>query len=154
MAIIRRQLSKIFEPNTKGKLVEPAVRAYRFAPGSPVTLASDRIMTIEQENVIDLISHNEEEGYVALTIVDHLEWDEENEKLLKLQDKINAYLSFVESGQIEKEYPLSKGKNIHIQLNCMHEPNEDGLRFLDLIDPIITGAGFKFEWEVLEIEES
>jgi len=111
-------------------------------------------MTIEQENVIDLISHNEEEGYVALTIVDHLEWDEENEKLLKLQDKINAYLSFVESGQIEKEYPLSKGKNIHIQLNCMHEPNEDGLRFLDLIDPIITGAGFKFEWEVLEIEES
>ena len=111
-------------------------------------------MTIEQENVIDLISHNEKEGYVALTIVDHLEWDDENKKLLQLQNKINAYLSFIESGEIEEEYPLSKGKNIRIQLNCMHEPNQDGLQFLDLIDPIITDAGFEFKWEVLEIKES
>ena len=108
-------------------------------------------MTIEQENVIDLISHNKEAGYVALTIVDHLEWDEENKKLLLLQNKINAYLRFIESGEIEEEYPLSKGQNIHIQLNCMHEPNQDGLKFLDLINPIINAAGFEFKWKVLEI---
>ena len=62
-------------------------------------------MTIEQSDKIDIIGQNKKEGYIALTISDHLEWDSNNEKLLILQAKINSYLSFVESGQLLDEYP-------------------------------------------------
>ncbi|AKH21598.1 DUF6572 domain-containing protein [Sedimenticola thiotaurini] len=105
-------------------------------------------MTIEQENVIDIIANNEEKGYVSLVISDHLEWDEKNEKLLILQNKINAYITFAESGQIYEEYPSAKGLNVNIQLTCMHPPNEEGTKFLGLVQPVIEEAGFNFNWEV------
>jgi len=105
-------------------------------------------MTIEQIDKIDLISLNEEEGYVALIISDHLEWGEKNEKLLTLQSKINSYLSFIESGQLIEEYPDAASQEVRIHLHCMHNPNEEGKKFIALICPIIEEAGFKFTWQV------
>ena len=105
-------------------------------------------MTIEQENTIDLIGTNEEKGYVSLIISDHLEWDEKNEKLLLLQNKINAYLSFIESGQLIEEYPNTEGLKVHIVLTCMHEPNNEGMKFINLVKPTIEDAGFYFSWSV------
>ena len=105
-------------------------------------------MTIEQEGVIDLIGMNEEEGYISLIISDHLEWDETNEKLLLLQSKINAYLSFIESGQIYETHPESKDMNIHVVLTSIHEPNEEALKFFRLLTPIVEDAGFYFKWGV------
>lgn len=109
-------------------------------------------MTIEQIDKIDLIGINKEQGYVALTISDHLEWDEKNLKLQTLQDKINAYLMYIESGQIYETYPNAKGKQVQIELCCLYEPNEEGVKFLSLITPIIEDAGFKFIWEVKSYE--
>ena len=41
-------------------------------------------MTIEQLDKVDIIAHDEEK--VTLVISDHLEWDDQNEKLLLLQE--------------------------------------------------------------------
>jgi hypothetical protein len=46
-------------------------------------------MSIENKKVVDFISINKNEK-VVLTISDHLQWDEKNEHLLKLQEKINS----------------------------------------------------------------
>ncbi len=105
-------------------------------------------MTIEQENVIDIIGVNKEEGYVSLVISDHLEWDEKNEKLLLLQSKINSYLAYIESGQIYEQHPDSKELDVHIVLTCMHEPSSEGLKFIGLVTPVIEEAGFYFKWSV------
>jgi hypothetical protein len=105
-------------------------------------------MTIEQENVVDIISANKEEKYIALIIADHLEWDEKNEKLILLQSKINTYLSYIESGQIFKDYPDFDQLDVRIVLTCMYEPNAEGIKFLGLVTPIIEEAGFYFEWNV------
>lgn len=107
-----------------------------------------RNMTIEQENVIDIIGVNEEKKYISLIISDHLEWDEKNEKLLILQNKINAYLAYIESGQIYEQHPNAKSLDVVIDLTCLHKPSTEGLKFLGMIAPIIEGAGFKFEWSV------
>ena len=111
-------------------------------------------MTIEQTEVIDLISKNTQKGYVSLIICDHLEWDEKNEKLLVLQDKINSYLNFAESGQIFEEYPSAIGNKINIELDCMYYPSEEGVKFLTLIKPVIEGAGLTFKWRVTNEESS
>lgn len=60
-------------------------------------------MSIDQSDVIDFISTTPE-GKGVLTITDHLSWDMDFHLEL-LQDKINRYLQFIESGQIYEEYP-------------------------------------------------
>ena len=75
-------------------------------------------MSIEDPNVIDFVSLDQN-GNVFLTISDHLEWDADNEHLLLLQEKINSYLSSIESGDIYKKYPKAKGLKIIINLMRM-----------------------------------
>ncbi|MCH2157152.1 MAG: hypothetical protein MK096_00010 [Oleiphilaceae bacterium] len=105
-------------------------------------------MTIEQEDKVDIIGVNEEEGYISLIISDHLEWDDKNEKLLLLQAKINSYLAYIETGQVYEEYPDCKDLNVHIRLTSLHQPNDEGLKFLELVTPIVEDAGFYFKWGV------
>ena len=102
-------------------------------------------MTIEQENIVDLISINDEKNYLTLIISDHLEWDEMGEKLLTLQNKINTYLAYLESDEILEKYPESKYLTIIIRVVSLEEPNEEGKKFLNLVAPVIMDAGFKFE---------
>jgi hypothetical protein len=57
-------------------------------------------MTVEENDKIDSLAFYRQNGDVTLVISDHLDWDEnEGERLLVLQGKLNAYLEFVESGQ-------------------------------------------------------
>lgn len=111
-------------------------------------------MTIEQEKVVDFIGTKEELGKVALGISDHLEWDEKNEKLLLLQEKLNSYLAFIESGEILKKYPKAKGKKVLIELISKYPPSQEGLAFLERAKGVIEGAGFEFGWKVFENEQS
>ena len=71
-----------------------------------------KIMSILEENVID--STSIENGILILTISDHLKWD--NEHLFLLQEKINSYLQYIESGQIFEDFGESSYETIEIQL--------------------------------------
>lgn len=106
-------------------------------------------MTIEQVEVVDFIGINKEEGCISLVISDHLEWDDESEKLLLLQEKINVYLSYIQSGQMFETHPEAVGLEAHIALTCKYQPNQEALNFFVLVAPIIEGVGFKFKWSVL-----
>lgn len=65
-------------------------------------------MSILEKNKVDGIGKNEIENKIALMIADHLDWQNEFEHLTLLQNKINAYISFIESGQIYDVYPDAK----------------------------------------------
>jgi len=63
-------------------------------------------VTIEQTGIVDSIGVAQETGEVFLTISDHLDWNDANQNnLLLLQEKINTYLAFVESGELTQTYP-------------------------------------------------
>jgi hypothetical protein len=100
-------------------------------------------MTVEDTNLIDIIS-TRPSGEICLTISDHLEWYQEH--LLTLQKKINAYIRFIESGEIFSSYPDAKDRRFVIKVALLHKPNDLGSRFLDKAKEVITGAGFEFEY--------
>ena len=87
-------------------------------------------MSVEQTNVVDFISTSKDGHEVILTVSDHLEWDAENKHLFLLQEKLNSYLRFIESGEIFDTYPNAKGKRIAIQIYALHLPEGDALEFL------------------------
>ncbi len=87
-------------------------------------------MSITESKVIDIIVVPEgEPDNVVLVITDHLEWgdkSQQGEHLLLLQEKINTYIAFIESGELLESYPPAKGKNPKIRINGLYELPEQG----------------------------
>ena len=103
-------------------------------------------MSVDQTDVIDIIGIDKKTGYVVLTISDHLEWEGDNDHHVILQEKLNTYLSFIESGEIYESYPQASGKKFLISVYGRNEPDEEGLKFLAKVKKIIEEAGFYFEF--------
>jgi len=101
-------------------------------------------MRVEQRNVVDAVGVGKQDGRAILTISDHLPWLPDDKHLLVLQDKINDYLAFLESGEIYDSYPLANGREIEIQVVCKYAPVGNGVRFLELAAEKVRSAGFHF----------
>jgi hypothetical protein len=65
-------------------------------------------MSVEQTDVVDIVSIERETGNVILTISDHLDWSDSVAHQSILQKKLNIYLAFVESGEILEQYRKQK----------------------------------------------
>ncbi len=85
-----------------------------------------------------------------LTISDHLPWDEKNEHLLILQNKINAYLAFIENGELLEAYPDSKGRFILINIITKYLPNKNAELFLKKTREVLEESGSKFQLMFIE----
>lgn len=73
-------------------------------------------MSIEAIQVLDAIGLELCTDTVVMSIVDSLDWHNENKHLSMLQDKINTYLAIIETGEVYKIYPEAAGRNIRIDL--------------------------------------
>ena len=105
-------------------------------------------MSIEQSDVIDTIGVERLSGKLILTIADHLSWDDEKNHILLLQEKLNTYLRFVESGEVLVSYPDAAGRNVVIDLVCKHAMTEAGRLFVKEAEPILRGAGVELRWRL------
>jgi hypothetical protein len=114
-------------------------------------------MSILDTKVVDIIAVPEwEPDNVILLITDHLEWGdkaEQGEHLLLLQEKINTYIAFIESGEILESYPPSKGKSPIIRINGLYELPEQGEFFIDRVAEIVKEVGIGLEF-VLKADEA
>jgi hypothetical protein len=81
-------------------------------------------MTLVQTNVIDAIG-TEHDGTVVLSIIDGWDWSDPDDHLVALQDKLNTYFGFVETGELLIEYPSAENHPIRIALvSRLPIPNE------------------------------
>lgn len=107
-------------------------------------------MPIEETEVVDFVDIDCESGDVRLTISDHLPWDhDKGEHLLLLQDKLNAYLRFIESGEMTKKFPETKGRRVVINLVCKHPLSEKASLFFKKASSAISAAGFALRFKLL-----
>ena len=101
-------------------------------------------MGVEQTTVIDAIGIDQVTGAVHLTIADALAWDAAHLRLL--QDKLNAYLAFVESGELYSAYPSAAGRPVVLDLRLRHRPDAEAMRFLEQARALIGQAGFALHY--------
>ena len=73
-------------------------------------------MTLETVETVDAIGIEDATQHAVLTIADSWDWEDERIHLSALQDKLNAYFEFIESGQIWEFYPTAHGKRIRIDV--------------------------------------
>lgn len=105
-------------------------------------------MSVENLKILDAVSIDKNKN-VVLSISDHLEWDEGNEHLLILQNKINLYLTAIENGSLYEEYPDAKNRDIVINIAAKFSPNNDGEIFLKRVKETLNLAGYAFSFSVL-----
>jgi len=93
---------------------------------------------------IDAIGMEKEMQRVFLTIIDPLLWDDQDLHLFTLQEKINTYLYFIESGELHKALPDSKGFDIAIELILKHLPSDQAITFFDKTTQILLDKNIVF----------
>jgi hypothetical protein len=87
----------------------------------------------DRTGVVDVIAHDPKTGDVVLVMNEPDEWDGSDEQLLALQERFNAYVSFLLDGEMAETYPELVGKPPRIELHCAHMPDASALELLGLI---------------------
>lgn len=100
-------------------------------------------MSLENTNTVDAIGIEKNTGIAVLTIFDSLDWQDEEQHLLSLQRKLNAYFDFVESGEIFQSYPDAKGRKIVIDVIGRFSIPKIGLGFLEKANEACADLGIK-----------
>lgn len=95
-------------------------------------------MSVTETNKVDSIGISADKKTLALLLTDHLNWENEHEHLLLLQEKINAYITFVESKQYTSIYPDYTFEQFVIELRFKEEPTEACISFLNVVNPQIA----------------
>ncbi len=88
---------------------------------------------IEQPGVIDFFAHDTKSDQVVLAMHEFRPWDGSELQLFQLQEKFNAYISFLLDGELAATHPELARKNARIELQCAEMPSG---RALDLLSAI------------------
>lgn len=105
-------------------------------------------MTIEQTTVVDAASLDENTGELILVIADHLSWEgDESRHLTLLQEKLNSYLRFIESGEVFSKIPEARGRNIAINIVGKFELSYQAGIFYHKASEAIRAAGFDLRFQ-------
>ncbi len=108
-------------------------------------------MSVDQKDVIDFVGRSKATGDIVLTISDHLDWNEHLDHLYALQEKINCYLGYVESGQLVETYADAKDKKVQILIIFRFRPPPgDVQKFLVGAKETVESLGHSFSYQVHE----
>ena len=99
----------------------------------------------DRTGVIDVIAHDAKTGEVVLVMNEPNEWDSSDEQLLSLQERFNAYVSFLLDGEMESGHPELAGKPARIEMRCTHIPDSRALELLGLIHDQLAFQDIKME---------
>jgi len=106
-------------------------------------------MTIEQTNVVDILAIDKATGNVKLVITDHRDWGVDSDEHLRLlQEKINTYLRFIESGEMLEARPDTRGRDVVIGIVGQYPLSEEAQGFFNAAQDVVKKAGLGLEFEL------
>ena len=100
---------------------------------------------VSNPTVIDLFGVDGKTDEVVLAMNEPRAWDGSDERLHELQEKFNAYVSFLLDGEMLAAHPELAGKSARIELRCDHMPDARALELLNLIHDQIALQDIKME---------
>ncbi len=104
---------------------------------------------IEHPGVIDFLAFDAASQRVLLVMVERRPWNEPELQLFQLQEKLNAYLSFILDGEMEEAYPQFARKPVLLRFECAAPPVDQVLDFLQIVHDQTALQGIDFEVEVM-----
>jgi hypothetical protein len=105
----------------------------------------DKSKAKDRTSVIDIIAQDAKTGDVVLVMNEPDQWDGSDERLLLLQERFNAYVSFLLDGEMAETHPELAGKPARIELRCAHMPDSRALELLGMIHDQLAFQEIKME---------
>jgi uncharacterized protein DUF6572 len=87
----------------------------------------------DRTGVIDLIAEDKKTGDVVLVMNESQPWDGTDEQLLAVQERFNAYVSFLLDGEMAEAHPELVGRPTRIELRCTQMPDARAVELLGQI---------------------
>jgi hypothetical protein len=100
--------------------------------------------------VIDLIAQDSKTGEVVMVMNEPEPWDDSDERLLALQERFNAYVSFLLDGEMAETNPDLAARPARIELRCAHMPDARALELLGMIHDQLAFQEIRMEVVVAE----
>jgi len=99
----------------------------------------------DRTGIIDVIAEDKNTGEVVLVMNEPNEWIGSDEQLLALQERFNAYVSFLLDGEMAETHSELAGKPARIELRCAHMPETRTLELLGLVHDHLAFQEIKLE---------
>jgi hypothetical protein len=100
---------------------------------------------IANPEVIDLFGVDQKTNEVLLVMNEPRPWDGGHEQLHEMQEKFNAYASFILDGEMTEAHPELAGRTARIQLRCKYMPGKEALALLQAIHDQLELQEIKME---------
>jgi len=116
-------------------------------------------MTVQDSGTVDWLGIEKGTGAVLMTIIDDLDWSEEHEHLLLLQEKINTYLAFFESGEVYQAVEENIGRRVEpgtpmkVSILARYQWTPKALQFLGHVGGVMESIGLTLQFKVVEVDE-
>jgi hypothetical protein len=121
----------------------PSAKVLQMAPTPPP----------DRTGMIDLIAHDQNTDETVLVMEELSPWTGSDEQLHALQERFNAYASFLLDGELEETHPELAGKNARIEVRCAHMPDPRTLDLLGMIHDQLEFQHVRMEVVVKEHSE-
>jgi hypothetical protein len=95
--------------------------------------------------MIDLLAHDTRTDEVLLVMNEPRAWDGSDERLHELQERFNAYISFLLDGELAESHPELAKKHARIEVRCDHIPDARALELLGMIHNQLSFQEIKME---------
>ena len=95
--------------------------------------------------VIDLISFDESNDFVIVTMLEDRPWGDSEEQLDQLQDKFNNYVDYILDGWLYSQYPQYESKKCIIRVQGTHPPDLKQSKFFESMKRFCSEQKLGFE---------
>jgi hypothetical protein len=85
---------------------------------------------IERTGMLDAFAHDKREDVLVLAMFETRPWEYGELQLFQLQEKLNAYISFILDGEMKESFPHLVGKPVRVELRTAFEPSRRAMEFL------------------------
>ena len=135
-----------------GEKVEKILKEFKEKYDNPPKVV-ETIKTVEkiELDVTSIDAMGVSDDHLELLLIDENKWREslEEEHLLKLQEKLNNYIYFLESKQYVARYGDKFDKKI-IHITFQYSPSDNGLAFLATVQKVLQPTDMSLKVELPE----
>ena len=112
-------------------------------------------MTVRNTDVVDNVGIEKQTGAVMLIVLDDEAWNDVDEHLGLVREKLNAYLRYVESGEYLGTFEAASmtvppSGTVKVKILARFHPPQQAKAFLANATATLRDAGFELTHEVID----
>src|SRR5438876_5107292 len=109
-------------PTINSESIRERVSNIQHRMAESVKDQTSKLKPDDRVGVIDIFAHDPKTNEIVLVINESRTWDGSDARLHELQERFNAYVSFLLDGELAEAHPGLVSKLARIELRCRHMP--------------------------------